>query len=863
MTRYGEHMDQLRDPWKECADGEWDRPWWWFQEHADRVIGAGKHKNFRDTPAAKKLPQVLKDVLFPARDPVRNFEFSRDVCRNGHFHAEEYNEVGGQWGEKDWRAARKALRGWALERPAKKGQMGKRWTPEQVDAIEPRDLMCYLIFKTWPGLYEDVLRVEMLWDRLSVHLMGQHRDSKLQRAVRGGKVDKVRTILRGWGADVGVLLAYRNANKKTALELAAGLPMEVREEVEAAIRDAEKLVGLVSRAQNPQQCDFGADGSESLRQCHGGWRVANDIGDGVGDHIETASTVSGSLGSLVRRMGQCHVANGEKNSHSAGGASAKRRKLVAGVVASSSASGARRGASSSRLESLAADEHDPLRFAHRVQAEERWKDKQWLRLRDAEWITDGDQVMVAVDTCPAVVQYLTSTLLDCTPLPFTIYPLISSVSDFGNCVYARASRRAVEKDPSMLRFVDSVLQKECPEIVRIAVSGDGIALRFASEPMKDRRANVMVAVENNGLALQFASDGMKNDRAIVMAAVKNNGLALHYASIALRDDRGIVMVAVANESEALKFASDGMANDRAIVMAAVANDGDALEYASDALADDRGVVMAAVDNNGEALGFASYAMKDDREIVKTAVRTDGLALEYASKALRDDRGIVMAAVGANAFALEFASKALRADRVVVMAAVEFEGWALQFASDAMKDDRAIVMAAVANDGDALEYASDALADDRGVIMAAVDNNGWALGFASDAMKDDRAIVMAAVKDNGGAFEFASDGLQNNRAIVMAAVQNRGVALQFASDGLKNNRAIVMAAVEQFGFALEFASEALRNDREIVRLAIVESNCRRADLPSNCRGGQPLRFASKALQRDPELQNLARAGEDVV
>jgi hypothetical protein len=53
-----------------------------------------------------------------------------------------------------------------------------------------------------------------------------------------------------------------------------------------------------------------------------------------------------------------------------------------------------------------------------------------------------------------------------------------------------------------------------------------MALRFASERLKNNKTIVSLAVQKDGLPLEFASDRLRNDEEIVSLAVQNDGEAL-------------------------------------------------------------------------------------------------------------------------------------------------------------------------------------------------------------------------------------------------------------------------------------------------------------------------------------------------
>ena len=64
---------------------------------------------------------------------------------------------------------------------------------------------------------------------------------------------------------------------------------------------------------------------------------------------------------------------------------------------------------------------------------------------------------------------------------------------------------------------------------------DGLALKYASDALKNHRAIVLAAVQQCGSALKYASDYLKNDQAFVMAAVNQNAKALNFIGPSLRN----------------------------------------------------------------------------------------------------------------------------------------------------------------------------------------------------------------------------------------------------------------------------------------------------------------------------------------
>ena len=70
--------------------------------------------------------------------------------------------------------------------------------------------------------------------------------------------------------------------------------------------------------------------------------------------------------------------------------------------------------------------------------------------------------------------------------------------------------------------------------------------------------------QQRGLALKFASDSLKNDKEVVLAAVQQDGWALQYMlQMRLR------MIKIQQDDYALAYASDALKNDPIVAMAAV------------------------------------------------------------------------------------------------------------------------------------------------------------------------------------------------------------------------------------------------------------------------------------------------------
>ena len=94
------------------------------------------------------------------------------------------------------------------------------------------------------------------------------------------------------------------------------------------------------------------------------------------------------------------------------------------------------------------------------------------------------------------------------------------------------------------------------QVLRL-IRKDGNCLAHADKFNGDK-AMVLMAVNNVGLALRYASEELRNDPEIVRAAITRNGYALEFASDAIKADKMMVMLAVQENGWALAFAEESM-----------------------------------------------------------------------------------------------------------------------------------------------------------------------------------------------------------------------------------------------------------------------------------------------------------------
>ena len=341
------------------------------------------------------------------------------------------------------------------------------------------------------------------------------------------------------------------------------------------------------------------------------------------------------------------------------------------------------------------------------------------------------------------------------------------------------------------------------------------------------------------VALKTASEELKNNPEVVLAAVKQNYNALEYASGEIKSNPEFMLESLKQYYRVLQYASGDLKSDFVFMLEAVKQNGFTLEYASEELRSNPEIVMEAVKHDYHILQYASKELRSNPTFMLKAVKQDYHALQYASDELKSNPEIIMEAVKQNGLALQYASEELKSNPEIVMEAIKQNYKALEYTSDEVKSNPEIMLEAVKQCYRALQYARGDLKSNFAFMLEAVKQDGLALIFASKELKSNPEIVMEAVKQNGYALEYASEELKANPEIVMRAVKRNYYALIFASQELKNNPEVVMTAVQSFNNLIDEYRKDSQTDFNELRNKIEDY-------------GTPLRCASDELRKNPEF-----------
>ena len=282
--------------------------------------------------------------------------------------------------------------------------------------------------------------------------------------------------------------------------------------------------------------------------------------------------------------------------------------------------------------------------------------------------------------------------------------------------------------------------------------------------------------------------------------------------------------------------------------------GQALQGFSTELRDDPEVVLAAVQNDGTALKHASVRLQSNKDVVLVAVRQCESALPYASKELQRDRDVVKVLIERNGWLLRdfpefqgdkemallavrhsrlilpYLSKELQCDRDVVKVLIEQDGWLLRDFPE-FQGDKEMALLAVRHSRLILPYLSKELQCDRDVVFAATE--AIEMNFVQHilgSLKYSQEELKAFFKHNGRLLEFFPE-YQSDKKMVLTLVKEDGLALRYASKELQRDPDVVLAAIEQNAGALFFCDLSIfKGNREIAEAAIRWNGCFLRDFP---------------------------------
>jgi len=267
-------------------------------------------------------------------------------------------------------------------------------------------------------------------------------------------------------------------------------------------------------------------------------------------------------------------------------------------------------------------------------------------------------------------------------------------SSYGDAVFHKEYTFGLSKRiqlPTTLVNFKVQSQRNHDELAEILKANHRLTLKYMSEKERATKAIVLKAIRPGlqGILLEFASPALKDDEEVVTVAVSSHGHALRYASSRWRKNRAMVLRAV-SVSGALQYASEKLQDDKEVVLAAVTKYGAALEYASDRLRNDPEVVWVAIKNSGYSLVYAPQKFQCDRKFVLAAIQAFS-QLENTSEHFWHDKEILLATLEQGDIrAYYLLTEEMQADKDIAIAAIKI-GVSLKDVPETLWKDPEVLM----------------------------------------------------------------------------------------------------------------------------------------------------------------------------
>lgn len=136
----------------------------------------------------------------------------------------------------------------------------------------------------------------------------------------------------------------------------------------------------------------------------------------------------------------------------------------------------------------------------------------------------------------------------------------------------------------------------------------------------------------------FDKNGLISDREFMWDIVYRNGLALRCASEDIKNDKNFVLRACLANPMALQYASDNIKNDKVFISKITNKHGSILKYTSREIQNNKKIVSEAIKKDYKSFAYASDSIKNDKEFI---LNQSNLAIvRFMSKELIDDKNFI-------------------------------------------------------------------------------------------------------------------------------------------------------------------------------------------------------------------------------
>ena len=289
---------------------------------------------------------------------------------------------------------------------------------------------------------------------------------------------------------------------------------------------------------------------------------------------------------------------------------------------------------------------DPNDIFEILEALERTGDFRILKNINPKFLDDPYFMKLAIDILPESIYYASDNLKDNSSFMLDCY----------------------DNNPEMLYFASKRLKNDKEFILGAIEIYPCGTLEFCNRDFRKDEDIIKKAVSIDGLAYRYASFELQNNKDIIKAALNQNSKAIDFINQSsiinnnLFDDPDFAIVAIKeNKTEYVDKINDKFWKDPVFVLKSLKANRDCINKIDDELLNDVNFVKKIVDINPKIIERIPDDIKNDVKFAKYCVEKDGNNLKYFNFETKSNKEIVEAALGNNIDAFRYAAPGLALD----------------------------------------------------------------------------------------------------------------------------------------------------------------------------------------------------------
>ena len=254
-------------------------------------------------------------------------------------------------------------------------------------------------------------------------------------------------------------------------------------------------------------------------------------------------------------------------------------------------------------------------------------------------------------------------------------------------------RAAIDIVPESVYYADNTLKDDADFMLEVYDNNPEL-LFFASDRLKNDKDFILRAVEIYPCGtLEFCNRSFRTDEDVIKKAVSLDGLAYQYASFELQSNREILTLALNQNSKVIDMinptivASQNLLADKSYVMAAIKEGKDDIVLkSSDELWKDPEFAKTALKYNKNTINRVDPALLNDVEFVKSIIEIDSSFIGKAGNEVKHNEEFALYCVQKDGHNLQYFGNDMKSNKTVVSAALDNNTEAFVYATPGLALD---------------------------------------------------------------------------------------------------------------------------------------------------------------------------------